>query len=427
MNHLSARLVHLDLADGLPAGALVDEESAAYVVFWWRGVPLGHQLVRRGSAPLPSSYWWNLAVRTITPAVGAQLFDRGFEAPLPGMNKRWSPVDGPDPQALVELAKPLQTLEGTSRLQSDASVSVVICTRDRPENLERCLRSLLDCSPKAAEIVVVDNASSSDATRRLTDRFSDALYVAEPTPGLNVARNAGIRRSRGEIVAFVDDDVLVHPQWVARVAEGFSDSRVMAVAGLVLPAELETEAQCLFEEHWGFNRGYRVVTYDARFFDKLKARGVPAWEIGAGANMAFRREVFERVGDFDPRLDVGAAGCSGDSEMWYRLLAAGMTCQYDPKAVAYHYHRREMSSLRKQLYYYLRGHSTALLIQASRHRHWGNLVRLFILHPVYYAKLLARGLVSGWRPRHRFIPVECAGLVSGLFFYLRNMRSRETS
>ena len=147
------------------------------------------------------------------------------------------------------------------------------------------------------------------------------------------------------------------------------------------------------------------------------------WNVGAGANMAFRREVFDQVGYFDVRLDVGAAGCSGDSELWYRLLASGLTCRYEPKAVACHYHRREMTGLKKQLYYYMRGHTTALLIQFAKHKHWGNLLRLFILLPLYYVKLIARGILGGFHGRYRFIPAEWAGCVSGLFFFLRNMHS----
>jgi hypothetical protein len=74
--------------------------------------------------------------------------------------------------------------------------------------------------------------------------------------------------------------------------------------------------QLQFETYWGFGRGYRRMDFSSVFFESDRLRGCPVWEIGAGANMAFRREVFEKVGLFDERLDVGAAGCSGDSEFW---------------------------------------------------------------------------------------------------------------
>jgi hypothetical protein len=80
-----------------------------------------------------------------------------------------------------------------------------------------------------------------------------------------------------------------------------------------------------------------------------------------------------------------------------------------------------MTGLKKQLYYYMRGHSTALLIQFSKNKHWGNLLRLFILHPLYYVQLIVWGILCYFRGRHRFIPIELAGCISGLFFFMRNM------
>jgi glycosyltransferase involved in cell wall biosynthesis len=418
-------MFNLDLADGVPTQTLTSEGSGAYVIFWWRGIPLGHQHIHRDAMPLPPFQLRNLALQTITPTVGAYVMEQGFEAPLPGYQTSCPAANQPDLNVLLALVKPLKTLEQKCKIGHNANVSVIICTRDRPESLERCLRSIFECMPHAEEVVVVDNCPSSDATRRLIEKYPQINYVLELTPGLDFARNAGIRHSRGQIVAFIDDDVTVHRDWVARLAACFSESKVMAVTGLVLAAELETKAQWLFEQHWGFNRGYRVLTYDWRYFKKLRPWGVPVWEIGAGANMAFRREVFDRVGYFDTRLDVGAAGCSGDSELWYRLLASGLTCRYEPKAVAFHSHRKEMTGLKKQLYYYMRGHTTALLIQFAKHKHWGNLFRLFILHPLYYVKLIVRGILSGFHDRHRFILAEWAGCVSGVFFFLRNMHSRK--
>lgn len=422
MDYFPAKIIHLDLADGLPVQPLSLQGSSAYMVFWWRAIPLGHQYIHCEEMPYPSAHLRHLIFRTIAPTVGAYVIEKGFDPPLPGDRKNRLVTDSPELNDLILLTKPLRTLERKCQLQRNVSVSVIICSRDRHESLKRCLKSLLDCTLQAEEIVVVDNCPSSDATRRLVDQFPQVDYILESKPGLDVARNTGIRHSKGQIIAFLDDDVTVHPDWIARVGACFLDSKIMAVTGLVLPAELETEAQWLFEKYWGFNRGYRVLTFDSRYFKDLKPWGVPAWEVGAGANMAFRREVFERVGDFDERLDVGAAGCSGDSELWYRLLASSLTCRYEPKAVAFHYHRREMTDLKKQLYYYMRGHTSAALIQFAKHKHWGNLYRLFILLPFHYVKLIAQGILSGFHSRHKFIPAELAGCASGLFFFLRKRR-----
>jgi GT2 family glycosyltransferase len=417
-----ARIIHIDLAKGVPQKPLDTGGRPAYLVFWWKGVPLGHYQLGTHASPMPSSQLRNLALQTITPAVGAYVLRRGFEGPLPEYPPADAPHVPPDLQALVALESPMHCLDTETHMRAE-TVSVIICTRDRTESLDQCLRALMSCSPPPDEIVVVDNSPSTEATRRLVSSYHQVKYVLEPRPGLDVARNTGIRNAGGQILAFTDDDVIVHADWISRWASCFADPSVMAATGLVLPAELETEAQRLFEEHWGFNRGYRVMTYDAQYFAKLKRWGVPAWHIGAGANMAFRREAFDRVGDFDIRLDVGAAGCSGDSEIWYRFLAAGLVCRYDPRAVAFHYHRKDMKGLRRQMYYYMRGHTAALLVQFARHRHWGNLVRLVFLLPLYYGKLIAQGLLQGFSPRHGLVPIECVGCLAGVWFFLRNMRT----
>lgn len=416
------KVVHLDLSAGIPTLPFCEGFQGLYVVLWWHGIPLGHQEISSTQLPMPATQLTNLVLQTITPAVGDCLLERGFKAPLPESENLLQDVI-PEFYDLMALEHPLVRLHERSLQPNDGSVSVVICTRDRPELLARCLRSLQKLSQRPQQILVVDNAPSSDATRQLVAQMPDIRYVLEPRPGLDVARNTGIRHSTGDIIAFTDDDVTVHPDWTTRLQQSFHDPKVMAVTGLVLAAELETEAQFMFEKYWGFNRGYRALTFDSQYFEQLKPWGVPVWCIGAGANMAFRCQVFELVGYFDERLDVGAAGCSGDSEFWYRVLAEGWYCRYEPTAVAYHYHRRDVDSLKQQMYYYMRGHVAALLIQFAKYRHWGNLRRLFLALPKYYAKFLLRGLIKGFKLRNSTLLIEILGCLSGVSFYLQNRHS----
>jgi GT2 family glycosyltransferase len=79
--------------------------------------------------------------------------------------------------------------------------------------------------------------------------------------------------------------------------------------------------------------------------------------------MAFRKTVFEKAGLFDERLDAGAAGCNGDSEMWFRILACGGQIVYDPLPVVYHRHRTDMKQFKRQIFNYMRGFTAAALIQ----------------------------------------------------------------
>ncbi len=297
-------------------------------------------------------------------------------------------------------------------------LSVVICTRNRPVDLERCLTRMLTSTDKDFELIVVDNAPDDEASERVVGKFPSVRYVREERKGLDIARNTGARAARGAIIAYTDDDVIVDEDWTKNLKNSFDDPLVMAVTGLVIPAQLRTRSQYIFERYWSFNKGYLEKTFDHRYFLDHLAWGAPVWDIGAGANMAFRREAFELVGWFDERLDVGASGCSGDSEFWYRILAEGWNCRYFPQLLVYHHHRETMSGLRSQLFYYMRGHVSALLVQYERYHHKGNLRRMRQGLPKYYlrrirdavlfrnrqarensGRLLSeiRGCISGWR------------------------------
>jgi GT2 family glycosyltransferase len=302
-------------------------------------------------------------------------------------------------------------------------VTVVICTRDRPEGLARCLSALGRSTAPPGDIIVVDNAPTSDATRRLVAATPGFRYVHEPRPGLDIARNAGLAAARTDIVAYTDDDAEPHPDWTWRIRQAFEGPSVVAVTGLVLPAELDTQAQVLFEDHAGFGRGYDRRDFGPEFLAGHRRSGAPVWEIGAGANMAFRRTAVEAVGGFDERLDVGAAGCSGDSEIWYRLLASGGRCRYDPAAVVRHHHRRELEALRRQMYFYLRGHACALLVQFERHRDRGNLRRLLLVLPAWYARSAGRTSYRRLRgirePADVLLLPQMRGWLAGILYYLR--------
>jgi GT2 family glycosyltransferase len=275
----------------------------------------------------------------------------------------------------------------------------------------------LACAP--AEIVVVDNAPTDTSTFDACQGFAGVVYIKESRPGLDIARNTGVMIAQCPVLAFVDDDVVVHPDLIYRVWETFLDPSVAAMTGLVFALELQTEAQLLFEQHWSFNRGYVDKHYTPEYVAETASQAPPVWEIGAGANMAFRKSVFEEVGYFDELLDVGAAGCSGDSEMWYRILLHGQTIHYNPRAVVYHEHRKEMTGLKSQLFYYMRGHSAAALIQHAYHPQAGYARHLYRSMPMYYYNLIRVGFPL-FRSRSLTLWAELKGLASGVAFYYRS-------
>jgi len=135
------------------------------------------------------------------------------------------------------MTRPLAALRGCHRdapPPSDLSAAVVVCTRDRPDHLERCLRSLEGLDPTPTEVVVVDNAPTTGATKAVVGSFPAVTYVKEPRPGLSVARNTALAHTAADVVAFTDDDVTVHPRWLARLVAGFDKPGIDAVTGLVL-------------------------------------------------------------------------------------------------------------------------------------------------------------------------------------------------
>jgi len=315
---------------------------AARVLIRWHGVPLDfiqvpveHGVVR--ARDVGFRVMTRLQTRLGREVARRALMGEGIEEPIDV--RRHSP--GPDFTADLP------------------TISVAVCTRDRPEDMAKCLASLAALRMKPLEIIVVDNAPATDATARLVqDHFPQFRYVREDTPGLDHARNRAIVEAKGEIVAYTDDDVMVDPGWTEALARVFAeDPAVGLVTGLIEPAELETEAQLLFERYGGFGRGYTRTYLQSRRGAPMTWNLVGAGQLGAGANMAIRRSLFEEMGYFDPALDVGTPTLGGgDHEIFFRCLRSGMICLYEPTAVVRHRHRRTMPELSRLLYSY--GHAT---------------------------------------------------------------------
>jgi glycosyltransferase involved in cell wall biosynthesis len=216
-------------------------------------------------------------------------------------------------------------------------VSVILCTFNRAAILEGAIESIARQSPPLSgdwEIIVVDNNSSDrtpaivqDISRRYPGRLR---YVFEGKQGLSQARNAGIRQARGEILIFVDDDVRLTPFWLTRLAAALEDRSLAGAGGRILP-----DWTC---------KPPRWLTVDGRYslapfaiFD-LGSEAQSLSEPPMGANMAFRKSMFERYGYF--RTDLGRSGSdmlsNEDTEFGRRLLKAGERLHYEPSAVVYH-------------------------------------------------------------------------------------------
>jgi GT2 family glycosyltransferase len=404
------RVGHLHLHDG--RFEIEPGPTPALVIFWWRSLPLGMQRFLDGELPLARDIaiawagpWLARQAAAREPLLGGPLSAGSDGQVRLQVCDAWRAFD--DPQAMDRLAAPA--------LEATGALSVIVCTRDRPQALAACLRALAAQAGRPHEVIVVDNAADGSA-RAACAGLPGVRYLHEPRPGLSIARNAGLSACRSEFAAFTDDDVVAHPQWTRELMRAFGHAaKPDVVTGLVLPAELRTAAQRRFQfDLGGFGENFVPLLYDQRFFAEAMPYGAQVWRIGAGANMAFRRDVFERAGFFDERLGAGAAGCSEDSELWYRVLAGGGTCLYEPRAVVMHHHREDDAVLHEQQRAYMRGHVAALYVQYRRHGHRGNLRRVWRQLPRHFASVAARSLRAGAWSRLRLLGAEVAGWAEGL-------------
>jgi glycosyltransferase involved in cell wall biosynthesis len=252
-------------------------------------------------------------------------------------------------------------------------VTVVVCTRDRPEGAVATLRGLASLHYEPFEVVLVDNAPSTDLTEMAVHaEFADdprVHYVREPRRGLSCARNRGVAEAAGDIVAFTDDDVAIDPWWLHGIVRGFQRAAdVVCVTGLIPTAEIENAAQLYFDcrESWG-------TFCERRIFDVTDNRDnsllypYSAGVFGAGANFAMARSALKKIGRFDEALGAGSP-CGGgeDLDMFMRIILAGHRLVYEPSAIVSHIHRAELSALSKQMRAYGSGLTAALTATVTK-------------------------------------------------------------
>ncbi len=226
-------------------------------------------------------------------------------------------------------------------MKSTPLISVVIATRDRRDSLARCLDALARNGAQfgaAWQTIVVDNGSSDGTAallaQRQTRRDLALDVVAETQPGLAVARNAGLARAVGEIIAFTDDDCLVEQDWLAAMASAYRDTAAADAiggwVGLHDPADLPTSIRISVEPVW--------ITDSLHALAQL-----------IGCNFSARAAAFRRVGLFDPRLGAGSPARSAeDLDLIHRMLRLGLRLRYDPSIRVRHAHgRRDPLALRR--------------------------------------------------------------------------------
>jgi len=218
-------------------------------------------------------------------------------------------------------------------------ITTILCTYNRYQSLAKALDSLSRSVFSEAvewEVLVVDN-NSSDQTKAVVEEFSQKYpgrfrYLFEPQQGKSYALNAGIRNAHGEILAFVDDDVTVRPDWLQNLTAPLRDGQWAGAGGRILPMH------GFVSPKWLALDGPRGLGFVLCAQFDLGDLASDLKDAPFGTNMAFRKEMFDKYGLF--RTDLGPRPDSEmrneDTEFGRRLFAGGERLRYVPSAVVYH-------------------------------------------------------------------------------------------
>jgi glucosyl-dolichyl phosphate glucuronosyltransferase len=231
--------------------------------------------------------------------------------------------------------------EEKSRNNPQPDISVVVCTYNRSEMLSDTLQSWLgvDKDKSVTELIVVDN-NSTDQTQEVVKEFTanyckDLKSVFEPRPGLSFARNRGIEEAEGTIVAFVDDDIYFDKSWLTEVMRAFRENPwIDCLGGNSIPVFEGGRPEWCTE---------KLTKLYGSTLSGSKEKVMEFPEHPFGVNMAFRKDVFRRVGVFDPSLGRIRKSLLSNEEkdLFYRVFRAGLKTYYTPKAIIYHRIPRE--------------------------------------------------------------------------------------
>jgi cellulose synthase/poly-beta-1,6-N-acetylglucosamine synthase-like glycosyltransferase len=232
------------------------------------------------------------------------------------------------------------------------SVTVVVPVRNRELTIQPLLESLqkLDYDRNKVEVIVVDG-NSTDKTREIVKKYPVKLVV-EKRKGLNLARNTGIKCTKGEIVAFTDSDCIVPPNWITKIVENFKDPQVSCVGGSAKALDSD------FISQYADNSIVRLMPFFTKREELEKVK--PFFRHPAGCNMAFRRKVAEEVGYFDENIQYGF----DEVEFADRICRAGYKMVLDPDVVVWHKHRSTFKEFLKQNFQY--GKGSGLVLKRKR-------------------------------------------------------------
>lgn len=222
------------------------------------------------------------------------------------------------------------------------TVSVILPVYNGEKTIKRCLQSLMELQyPKdKLERIVVDNAST-DKTKNIVQEFP-VKYVFEERKGLSYARNTGIKISKGEWVAFIDSDCIADCYWLSLLMKVSSNKEVMGAGG-----KINSTTPKAFAQRYAESRNI----LDQK--SAIEGKHFPFTYI-IGANMAYRKKIFNEIGFFDPIFSSFGGG--EEAELGLRVYKKRFKLHYCNEAIVYHDFKPGVFSICKQMFYYACGH-----------------------------------------------------------------------
>lgn len=290
-------------------------------------------------------------------------------------------------------------------------VSVIVCSRDRPDSLGRCLKSIAALDGPAPEVVVVDNTHGDQETERLATE-AGARYIVEPMVGLSRARNAGIEAAAGELIAFLDDDALADAAWLEEHSRVLEDEALTATSGRILPLTPDNGRGLLDLGEQSFV----VDRSDPWWFERANFGGVAA----GGSNMVIKRRVFDEGVRFRETLGLGSdLAWFEEHYLLFNIIRDGGRVVYVPSAVVRHRnpvilteHQRSRAT---DIYRYSAAYLTMLFVEEPEFR--SKTIRYA------FGGLRSEDLPWRDRPQPSRLKMLAAGY-RGPLLYLRSRRSR---
>jgi len=224
-------------------------------------------------------------------------------------------------------------------MNTQPTISIIIPVYNEESIITSCLDALkqLNYPKDMLEIIVIDN-NSKDKSADIVRSYPKVQYIFEERKGRSAARNKGVKAAKGEMLAFIDADCMVSPDWLNDILKGFKSKSTGCCGGKTLSYYPENIIEHYFD--WSFkSHASKMLNFSEKYF---------IGPIFATSNLMCRKEIFESVGYFDENMAAGE-----DTDMVWRINLKGYQLNYVPDAIVYHKRRNKLAELPEAFIQYI--------------------------------------------------------------------------